>query len=122
MAVTDSVNEQYHDVLPMAWTVASFTKDVNPRLAKRLLKTNGRLANRWLTSLVKEATAGVLCTMRYPSETRLKLKPCVVTYFVIVYSFWNFTQWYCRALCKLSKRLNNWDGCYEQTSFRRIAV
>ena len=39
--------------------MASFTKEVNPRLAKRPLKTNGRLANRGLTSLVKEATAGV---------------------------------------------------------------
>ena len=35
--------------------VAYFTKEVNPRLAKRPLKTNGRL-NRGLTSLVKEAT------------------------------------------------------------------
>ena len=30
-----------------------FTKDVNARLTKRPLKTNGRLANRGLTSLVK---------------------------------------------------------------------
>ena len=37
-------------------TVAFFTEEVNPRLAKRPLKTNGRLANRWSTSLVKEAT------------------------------------------------------------------
>ena len=36
--------------------VASFTKEVNPRLAKRPLKTVGRLANRRLTSFVKEAT------------------------------------------------------------------
>ena len=36
--------------------VASFTKEVDLRLAKRPLKTNGRLANRGLTSLVKEAT------------------------------------------------------------------
>ena len=36
--------------------VASFTKEVNPWLAKRPLKTNGRLANHGLTSLVKEAT------------------------------------------------------------------
>ena len=36
--------------------VASFTKEVNRRLAKRPLKTNGRLANFGLTSLVKEAT------------------------------------------------------------------
>ena len=40
-----------------SWTpVASFTKEVNPRLAKPLLVFNGHLANRWLTSLVKEAT------------------------------------------------------------------
>ena len=39
--------------------VASFTKEVNPRLAKRPLKTNGRLANLELTSLVKEATGYV---------------------------------------------------------------
>ena len=38
--------------------MACFTKEVNPRLAKRPLIHNGRLANRELTSLVKEATAG----------------------------------------------------------------
>ena len=53
------------DALPIPWNqlflkdvylpVASFTKEVNPRLAKRPLKTNGRLANRGLTSLVKWA-------------------------------------------------------------------
>ena len=37
-------------------SVASFTKVVNQRLAKRPLKTNGHLANRGLTSLVKEAS------------------------------------------------------------------
>ena len=36
--------------------VASFTKEVNPWLTKRPLTTNGRLANRGLTSSVKEAT------------------------------------------------------------------
>ena len=36
--------------------VASFTKEVNSRLAKRPLVFNGRLANLELTSLVKEAT------------------------------------------------------------------
>ena len=40
------------------WPVASFPKEVNLRLAKRPLVFNGRLANRWLTSLVKEATVG----------------------------------------------------------------
>ena len=38
--------------------VASFTKEVNPRLAKRPLKTIGFLANRELIFLVKEATYG----------------------------------------------------------------
>ena len=37
-------------------SVASFTKEVNSILAKRPLVFNGRLANRGLTSLVKEAT------------------------------------------------------------------
>ena len=36
--------------------MASFTKEVNLRLAKRPLKINGHLANRGLTSLVKGAT------------------------------------------------------------------
>ena len=36
--------------------VASFIKEVQPRLAKRRLKTNGHLANRGLNSFVKEAT------------------------------------------------------------------
>ena len=39
--------------------VASFTKEVNPRLAKRPLKSNGPLANRGLTSLVIEATGSL---------------------------------------------------------------
>ena len=36
--------------------VASFTKELNQRLAKRPLVCNGRLANHVLTSLVKETT------------------------------------------------------------------
>ena len=36
--------------------VASFTKQVNLQLAKRPLIINGRLANRGLTTLVKEVT------------------------------------------------------------------
>ena len=50
------------------WTeyssVSSFTKHVNPRLVKRPLKINGRLANRKLTSLVKEATVSGQLTSR----------------------------------------------------------
>ena len=38
-----------------------FTKEVNPWLAKRPLKTNERLANLELTSLVKDATANFRC-------------------------------------------------------------
>ena len=36
--------------------MASFAGGVGPRLAKRPLKTNGRLANRELASLVRGAT------------------------------------------------------------------
>ena len=49
--LTDSCDHSYP-------YVAIFTKEVNPQLAKRPLVFNGRLANRWLTSLVKEATYG----------------------------------------------------------------
>ena len=38
--------------------MASFTKEVNTRLAKRPLVLNGPLANHWLISLVKEAAGG----------------------------------------------------------------
>ena len=38
--------------------VAFFTKEVNPWLAKCPLVFNGRLVNRGLTSLIKEATEG----------------------------------------------------------------
>ena len=49
-------NYSYNKVYPRKiWEYPSFTKEVNPQLAKRPLKTNGRLANRELTSLVKEA-------------------------------------------------------------------
>ena len=41
-------------------TVDSFTKEVNSRLAKRPLKTNGPLANRELAFLLKEATVFAL--------------------------------------------------------------
>ena len=36
--------------------VGSFNKEVESRLAKRPLKTNGRLANLELTSLINETT------------------------------------------------------------------
>ena len=39
-------------------SLASITKEVNLRLAKRPLKTNGRLSNRGLTSLIAEAMEG----------------------------------------------------------------
>ena len=42
--------------------MASFTEEIDPGLAQRPMKTNGRLANRRLTSLVKEAT-GALATV-----------------------------------------------------------
>ena len=39
-------------------SVAYFTKEVNPRLAQRSLKSNGHLANLELTYLVKESAGG----------------------------------------------------------------
>ena len=45
--------------------VAYFTKEVNSRLAKRPLVYIGRLANRGLTSLVKEATDISLFSLLY---------------------------------------------------------
>ena len=36
--------------------VVSFTKEVDPQLAKRPMIVNGRLANRGLSSVIKEAT------------------------------------------------------------------
>ena len=50
----------YYKMSSLYWDnppiVTSFTKEVNQRLAKRQLKTNGRLANLVLTSSAKEAT------------------------------------------------------------------
>ena len=42
-----------------------FTKEVNCGLAKRILIFNGRLANRRLNSLVKEATVGVFQAFKH---------------------------------------------------------
>ena len=47
---------------------ALFTKEVSSRLAKRPLVFNGRLANRELTSLVKEASGRHLC-IAVPTES-----------------------------------------------------
>ena len=53
------MNNWNHDVFWNHDDVHSglFTNEVNSRLAKRPLVFNGRLANRELTSVVKEATA-----------------------------------------------------------------
>ena len=52
--------------------MASFTKEVNSRLAKRPLVFNGRLANRGLTSLVKDAT-GVKFSVNLKSSLVIEL-------------------------------------------------
>ena len=62
--------------LHMALTVASFTKEVNPRLAKRPLVFNGRLVNRGLTSLIKEATvASIISHSIWCRAEQLKSAP-----------------------------------------------
>ena len=50
--------------------LASFTKEVKPRLAKRPLVFNGRLANRGLTSLVKEATGPVVELLAFSAGSK----------------------------------------------------
>ena len=56
--------EQYGSCL-LKIPVASFTKEVNQRLAKRPLINNGRLANHRLTSLVKESTYVLLIYVEF---------------------------------------------------------
>ena len=46
-----------------------FTKEFNPRLGKRPLVFNGRLVNRGLTSLIKEATG--------QGKPALSYEPCI---------------------------------------------
>ena len=66
MQGSNSERSHYEATSPAA-IVASFTKEINPRLANRPLIFNGRLANRGLTSLVKEAT--VCCPARSSHAT-----------------------------------------------------
>ena len=53
-------NVKHDDSMLIYTPVASFTKEVNLRLAKCRLVFNGCLVNRGLTSLVKEATGALL--------------------------------------------------------------
>ena len=48
--------------------VASFTKEVNWRLAKRPLRTNGRLADLQLTSLVKRPPENTVFILRLSGD------------------------------------------------------
>ena len=54
-------------------TVASFTKEVNPGLAKRPLGFNGRLANRGLTSLERGHRGQYLSTRYHILDPTLTL-------------------------------------------------
>ena len=55
-----------------------FTKEVNPRLAKRPLIFKGRLGNRGLTSLVKEATGHrVIPRMHHNLVASHPWSPCI---------------------------------------------
>ena len=58
--------------------MASFIKEVDLRLAKRPLKTNGRLANLELTSLVKEATGICVATTSATMELSLSHEQILV--------------------------------------------
>ena len=60
-------------------SAASFAKEVNSRLAKRRLVSNGRLPNRRLTSLVKEATVGQLTSECYSDTCNVGCRPWALT-------------------------------------------
>ena len=71
-----TVKVNHSPMLSGASPLASFTKEVNPRLAKRPLVFNGRLANRRLTSLVKEATVEYrsLCVRLFLSDSSCRTR------------------------------------------------
>ena len=76
------------------------------------------------------------CNTGYPSETHFKLKSRKTSLVhnthlsCNLFSSCQFVfeilhkarQWYCRALCKISKRFHNWETSYEQTRFHEIWV
>ena len=46
---------------------------------------------------------------------------CVFCCGQIVLTFWSRArQWYCRTLCKISKRLHNWNGCNRRIEYYAI--
>ena len=62
------LNGQYNS----CWCpVASFTKEVNPWLAKCQLVFNGPLANLWLTPSVKEATSDSSILMKLAEKWKI---------------------------------------------------
>ena len=46
---------------------------------------------------------------------------CVFCCGQIVLTFWSRArQWYCRTVCKISKRLHNWNGCHRRIEYYAI--
>ena len=64
--------------------MASFTKEVNLRLAKRLLVFNERLANRGLTSLVKEAIWASFTEPAYAQLCQERTQTASLTYKITI--------------------------------------
>ena len=66
--------------------------------------------------------------IRYPPETHLKIKSREISFthnFSVQSSnrdesLHRARQYHCRALCKISKRFDNWNRCSGRTSFREI--
>ena len=79
---------QLYTGLLTSWSaLASFTNEVNSRLAKRPLVSNGRLDNRGLTSLVKEVQ--IAHQIRYQCSTLCTF--CAVNQL----GRWFHAQWWC---------------------------
>ena len=45
-----------------------------------------------------------------------------LTYLLVIQNFHRTRQWYCRAQCKISVRLDNYNACNGRTGFREIWV
>ena len=75
------------------WQAASFTKEVNLRLAKCPLKTNGRLANLELISLIKEGTFGAIWSYGSESTVAQVMTCCLMEPSHYLNNYWPTINW-----------------------------
>ena len=99
--------------------MASFTKQVNPWLAKHPLKTNGRLANLELTSIIKEAIVHGFASVFFRNNIRDRMNSSPLQsihhpLFISCYSRkWSFLQGPIFAALRVI--WSRWAPKYERT-------